>query len=387
MQSPQSCLLEVIKVPLQDISSKESAFAAQRHLFLDRVIARYGSVAESLDEYIARPPQPAAPLIVDDLASLSPSELNSLSAAYADGYGVIHVVPRSIPDLFTHNGRHSLLLFAEQAAAVLPIGFPVDHPLEGHPEARARFGQQDGTLKLYNLPITPGENRYREQAETTELFAAHNDGLGYAGLIRTSIIALDNPPIWGGYTYFQNLVRFAPVLSAADPDAFEALFLPDAITALRPRGKGAIRVTTPVFFLGVDGQPQMFFRMTSGEYVITWRDHPALARARTIFERLCGPFGPDSRFVHLVRRGDLVLIDNRHVAHGRTRFIDPEARIGRVLARKWFVPTRADAVYRHVPGIAIHADYAKLFPGQFSGEAIAGEWHFDTQISRNVRIV
>jgi hypothetical protein len=258
--------------------------------------------------------------------------------------------------------------------------------MEGHTEAQARFGPPDGTLKLYNLPIPASRDKYREQAETTELFAAHNDGLGYAGLIRSSIIALDQPPLWGGYTYFQNLVRFAPVLSEGDPDAFEALFLPDAITALRPRGKGAIRVTAPIFFLGLNGEPQIFFRVASGEYVITWRDHPALLRARIILERLCSPFAADSRFVHLMHPGELVLIDNRHVAHGRTRFIDPEDKPGRVLARKWFVPTPPDAHYRHVPGIAVYPEYARLFPEQFSGAAITGEWHFDTAVSRNIRI-
>ena len=326
-------------MPLQDISSQESAFTGQRLPFFERATARYGRVAVSIEEYCGRSPQPLQPLVVKNLEALTRGELDSLRDGYASGYGALHVVPQTFRAHANSGEQHPLLLFAKQVAEVLPLGYSVDHPMEGHTEARARFGPPDGTLKLYNLPIPPGQDRYREQAETTELFAAHNDGLGYAGLIRSSIIALDRAPMWGGYTYFQNLIRFAPVLAESDPDAFEALFLPDAITALRPRGKGAIKVTAPVFFLGLDGEPQMFFRIASGEYVITWRSHPALLRAKEILERLCAPFATDSRFVHLMRPGELVLIDNRHVAHGRTRFIDPDDGSGRILARKWFVPT------------------------------------------------
>jgi hypothetical protein len=255
--------------------------------------------------------------------------------------------------------------------------------MEGHAEAIARFGPPDGTLKLYNLPIPPGQERYKEQAETNEPFAAHNDGLGYAGLIKSSILVLDRPPMSGGYTYFQNLVRLAPALANDDPEAFSALFLPDAITALRPRGKGAIEVKAPVFFLGRDASPQVFFRISSGEYEIGWRAYGPLARARDVLHRFCGPFGPDTRFVHFMRSGDSVIIDNRQVVHGRTSFIDPPEQ-GRVLARKWFVPRAEDATYRHVPGIEVNEDYARLFPLQFTGPAIEGEWHFDSSQGRNV---
>ena len=274
--------------------------------------------------------------------------------------------------------------FAARLRALGVVGHPVDHPLERHPQARERFGEPDGTLKLYDLPLPTGRNGYREQAETNEMFAAHNDGLGYAGLIRQVVMTLDRPPLTGGYTYFRNLVTLAPALAGSDPEAFEALFLPDAITALRPRGKGAIRVTCPVFYVGRDGEPQVFFRITSGEYRITWRDHPALARARAVLERAAAPFGPGTRFVHLVRPGETVLVDNARVVHGRTAFVDPSGA-GRVLARKWFVARPEDSAYRHVPGIAVHPAWAGLVPDRFTGEALEGEWHFDPVLDRNVR--
>lgn len=257
--------------------------------------------------------------------------------------------------------------------------------MEKHPQAMVRFGEPDGTLKLYDLPLAPDQDKYREQAETSEMFSSHNDGLGYAGLIRHVIMCLDRSPMAGGYTYFRNLVALAPALAGSDPEAFEALFLPDAITALRPRGKGAIRVTSPVFFVGRDGDPQVFFRIASGEYRISWREHPALDRARRVLEEAAAPFGPGSRFVHFMRPGDTVLVDNAHVVHGRTPFLDPPDG-GRVLARKWYVPRAGDAVYRHVPGMALHEEWAGLFPDRFRGQAVEGEWHYAQEQDRNVRI-
>ena len=106
--------------------------------------------------------------------------------------------------------------------------------MERHPEAISRFGKPDGTLKIYDLPIPPGVDKYREQAETSEIFAAHNDGLGYGGAITVSMISLDSPPAWGGYTCFQQFIRLSLALANDDPRAFAALFQPDAIVALRP---------------------------------------------------------------------------------------------------------------------------------------------------------
>ncbi|HEU5155791.1 MAG TPA: TauD/TfdA family dioxygenase [Streptosporangiaceae bacterium] len=371
---------------LKDLSARESAFTAQRHPFLERALSRYGQVADSLEDVMKRTTRQVAPILIDALESLSSPELQEIATEYTHGSGVVHVLPRCFPNHMNDVRRHPLLALADQLSKLIPLGYPVDHPMEGHPEALRRFGAPDGTLKLYNLPILPEVDKYKEQAETSEMFAAHNDGLGYAGLISNSIIALDSAPLWGGFTYFQNLVQIAPVLAKDDPEAFEALFLPDAITALRPRGKGAIKVIGPVLFLGRDGEAQCFFRIDSGEYVMSWRNHPALNRARVILHELCAPYGPSSQFVHLMRAGELVLINNKHVVHGRTRFIDPATDQGRVLARKWFVAKPQDAIYRHVPGLAIHSDFARLFPDMFQGDAISGEWHFDASLEQNVRI-
>lgn len=363
----------------------EERFLEQRFEFLAKSQELYPDAPSSLDDLLARPTQPLSPIIVNDLSTITSSEAQRIGSQFEARYGVAFVAPLTFQSPASGE-RHALLALTSRLSAIAPIGVVVDHPMENHPEAVSRFGPPDGTLKIYNLPVKSGGEHYREQAETNEMFHAHNDGLGYAGLIRTAVLVLDRPPLSGGYTFFQNLVRVAPALANSDPDAFRALFLPDAICALRPRGKGAIKVQSPVFFLGRDASPQVFFRVSTGEYQISWRKDQSLDRARAVLERLCAPFGPDSRFVHLMRPGDTVIIRNQQVAHGRTPFIDPPSGLGRVLARKWFVPTKDDASYRHVPGMIIDARWAMLFPERFTGQAIEGDWHYDAGIDMNVRI-
>lgn len=373
------CMSETPKAP------NEEQFVEQRFEFLNRAQQLYPDAPSTLEDLMTRPPRPLEPVMVADVAALTDEEVIQIQESYEGGYGVAYVAPWSAK-ASTQGARHPLLAFADRLAERSAIGMPVDHPMEGHPEAVARFGMPDGTLKLYNLPVEPGGPRYREQAETNEMFDAHNDGLGYAGLIRTAILTLDHPPLNGGYTFFQNLVRAAPSLAKSDPEAFRALFLPDTIRAIRPRGKGAIRVESPVLFLGRDGMPQVFFRVTTGEYHIEWRQEAAVGRARAVLERICSPFGPDSRFVHLMHVGETIVIANQRVVHGRTPFVDPQYGTGRVLARKWFVAAKEDAVYRHVPGIVVDQRWADLFPDRFTGEAVEGEWHYEADQGVNKRI-
>lgn len=370
---------------LTGVSDVELAFTAQCDEFVELARQRYPDAPTSIDTVFGTPARVLRPLFIEDVEHLSPAERDELVSSFTSGVGVTHVVPKKwAPPL--PGARHPLLALGEQLAAATDFGYEVQHPLEGHPEAVARFGPPDGTLKQYDLVIPTGVDKYREQAETNQSFEAHNDGLGYAGLIKHSILMLDSPPLWGAYNCFQNLVRLAPALAASDADAFRSLFLPDALTALRPRGKGAIQVTTPVFFLGRRGLPQVFFRLNSGEYSMTWRQHPDVLRAANILTKACQTFSPGSFFAHLVRPGETVVINNQHVVHARTPFVDSTETRGRVLARKWYVEELADAEYRHVPGMVIDERYAALFPNQFLGENLVGEWHFDATTRQNVRI-
>jgi len=284
---------------------------------------------------------------------------------------------------------HPLLELAEQLKGALPLSYPVDHPMEGHPEAIKRFGPPDGTLKIYDLDKRNSSTGYREQAETSEMFHAHNDGLGYGGAVEAVIFFTDSPPLWGGYTYFQNVVALSLCLARKDPDAFASLFLPDAITALRPRGKGAIKVTSPILFMNEQGVPQTFFRISSGEYQISGRTGcPALDRAREFLAYHAQPFAPGSRFAHFDRPGVGCIVRNGWVVHGRTPFVDDDrSGLRRVLARKWFMTAPQHAQYKHVPGMHIMGQFASIFPGQFGAEYLTGEWNYDPQTGTNVRKV
>jgi Taurine catabolism dioxygenase TauD, TfdA family len=365
------------------LSARETEFVEQRYEFYDKARNRYPSSPTSVEEHLVEVPRPLRPVFIDRLDEPTEIEALTIGSELTNGFGVAHVVPLNRPE---QNALHPVLRFAERLRPGVDLGYPVEHPMEKHPEAQARFGNPDGTLKIYDLPMNPAGPRYREQAETNEMFDSHNDGLGYAGLIARVIFSLDSAPLVGGYTYFQNLVRSALAIAGSDEDAFRALFLPDAIVAIRPRGKGAIKVTAPALYLGRDGEPQTFFRITTGEYQIEWRDLDSLHRAQLLLERLSSPFAPGSQFVHLMQPGETIVIDNRHVVHGRTPFVDRPGGPGRVLARKWFVADRHDTNYRHVPSVYVDARWSGLYPEQFSEERLTGDWHFDQRSGENAKL-
>jgi hypothetical protein len=361
------------------------AFVAQSDEYLASAMQEFpDDSAATIESVLACEPRPLFPVVVEDPTAVSEKQRGELRSQYFGPYGVAHF---TVPAAHSAKRRHLILELAEHLASDLPLAFPVDHPMEQHAEAGKRFGEPDGTLKLYNLEIPEHIDKYREQAETKEMFAAHNDGLGYGGAIAASMIVLDSPPAWGGYTCFQQFVRVSLALANDDPEAFRSLFIPDAIVALRPRGKGAIRVTSPVLYVNDRGEPQTFFRVSSGEYRITWRaDIPSLARARELLLKLAQPFAPSSTFVHLMHPGEGVIIRNTQVVHSRTPFEDDVYGTKRVLARKWFVPTPSDQQYKHVPGMNVHPRYAKLFPELFAPELLQGEWHYDPQTDDNVLV-
>lgn len=363
-------------------SSADTTFMETADSFLAATQTLYGQAPDGVQRSLEAPPIPLVPVLLGDPLTAPQDAIDEVAVRFLGPHGVAAFVIE--PGL--RGGRHRLLDLADRLADRLPTRFAVDHPMEGHPEAVSRFGAPDGTLKIYDLPLPPGSTKYREQAETNEAFEAHNDGLGYAGVIAAAALVCDRPPLWGGFTVFSNVVRSVAALALADPDAFRSLFLPDAITALRPRGKGAIRVTAPVLYLGPGGEPRVFLRVASGEYKISWRqDVPALSRARAWCEALVTPFAAGSSFCHLMTPGEGVLIRNQHVVHSRTPFLDGPVG-GRVLARKWFVEQATDAPYRHAPGLVIKAELANLLPDRFGPERVTGDWHYDPASDDNLRM-
>lgn len=365
---------------------REQRFISQSNLFLKAALAEScASRLEDLPMVSERAAVALDPVVISDYQRISDAERVALRRDYEVDFGVAYFVVRN-PDT-QPQAAHPLFDMVEQLKHDLPLAHPLPHPLEGHPEARARFGGPDGTVKIYDLPIAPGANRYREQAETSELFALHHDGLGSGGTVETVFLYTDSPPLAGGYTFFQNVTRLSLDLARLDPGAFRQLFLPDAITIVRPRGKGAIRVTTPVLFVNERNEAQSFFRVASGEYSVTWRaGSDALDRARHFLSKHSEPFSYGSTFLHFNEAGHGCLIRNRSVAHGRTGFIDA-ADLGRrrCLSRKWYMRFERDATYKHVPGMFVSEAFRALYPELFGEDLLQGEWQYNSLADRNER--
>jgi hypothetical protein len=353
-------------------------------LFLELVLRKYNF--GSLDEARRCTGDLAhllKPVVINDFHALTEQNKTELSGAYASPHGVAYFIVRN-PE--TKPVRpHALFDIVEQLKSVLPVSYPLSHPLEGHQEAVERFGPPDGTVKIYNLPKDPSTG-YREQAETDEMFDMHHDGLGSGGTVQTVALYMDSPPLFGGCTYFQNVPLRAVAMAASDREAFESLFSPRALTIIRPRGKGAIKVITPVLFVNDSDCPQSFFRVASGEYTVTWDVSDPLSRARAFLTKYIPPFALGSSFVHFSSCGHGCLINNQLIAHARTSFKDDAARgLTRVLSRKWFMRTERDSKYKHVPGMFVSERFAPAYETVCNPASLEGEWLYNSQQDTNMR--
>ncbi len=364
----------------------ETEFVAQADQFLQLVLRSFGfrSVSEANPLNRSRP-RPIAPLLVQDFRHLSPDERNAIHQGYFGPDGVAYFIALNADTAPTHS--HPLFDLAAQLKDDLNLHYPLPHPLEQHPDVLNRFGRVDGTVKVFDFAERSGATGYREQGETSEMFAMHHDGLGSGGTVETAVLYAESGPLSGGYTYFQNILRVSLELARDDPEAFRMLFLPEAVQMIRPRGKGALKVIGPVLYLNEEHSPQSIFRSPSGEYQINWRDDvAALVRARSALEEYARPFAPGSTFLHMSAKGHGCFIRNRDIAHGRTAFIngvDPSHV--RVLARKWYMRAQRDAVYKHVPGLFIAPRFAALIPTLFGPDRLEGEWLYDKDGDVNIR--
>lgn len=373
---------------MQDLPSAERdrRFAEQSETFVQRVLTDCGAPSlSSIELLTSRKPLPIQPVLLSDYCNISSGERRQIREDYFSDRGVAYYIALS-PSEVSASSQHPVIEIANQLKDDLNLHYPLAHPLEGHPEAVGRFGPPDGTVKIYDLVKKRGG--YREQGETSEMFSLHSDGLGSGGTVQTTALYMDSPPITGGYTFFQNIPVLALELAKHDIDAFKSLFLPDALTQTRPRGKGALKVISPILFLNERGDAQAFFRTSTGEYQVRWRgDLPALDRAMRFLNRHAEPFSLGSSFIHLTEEGHGCFIRNQVVAHGRTAFVDgPLPNQKRVLSRKWFMVSERDATYKHVPGMFILKQYADLIPEQFGPEFLEGEWLYDSGDDKNLRV-
>jgi hypothetical protein len=366
------------------LAERERRFVEQNEIFVEKVLKDYAlSDPGSWQLLTSRKPLPIQPVLLNDYRNLTSEERQQIREAYFSVQGVAYYIALNPSQPST---KHPLLEIANQLKDDLNLHYPLTHPLEGHPDTLSRFGPADETVKIYDL--IKKDRGYREQGETADMFSMHSYGLGSGGTVHTTALYMDSAPLSGGYTFFQNIPVLALELAKHDIDAFKSLFLPDALTQIRPRGKGALKVVSPVLFLNEKGDAQTFFRTSTGEYQIKWRrDLPALERAMAFLNRHAEPFSLGSSFVHLTERGHGCFIRNQVIAHGRTAFVDgPLPSQKRVLSRKWFMVSERDATYKHVPGMFILKRYADLIPELFSPEFLEGEWLYDSVGDKNLRI-
>ena len=346
---------------------------------------RTSAFREELQSVTTRPPFAIQPILITDYRALTIEEKNSIIRDYRS-LGVAHfIVCNPHEDTSTN---HPLFDICEQLSDDLKLHYPLPHPLENHPEAVKRFGTGDFTVKIYDLPKPVGGPTYREVAESSDAFEVHLDGLGSGGTVQSVILYMDGAPLFGGFTFFYDMFALGAALAGQDMEAFRHLFLPNAFTALRPRGKGAIKVVTPVFYINETGLPQVFFRKNSGEYRMSWRPEcPPLDRACAFLNHYTQPFSYGSFFVPFTRKGCACISRNRDIAHGRTAFLDgPRSDQRRVLSRKWFMTAERHSVYKHVPGIAVRRDIAALAPNQFGEAQLIGEWLYDPTDDQNHQV-
>ncbi len=368
------------------MTERETLFLEQAKFFLERVREERG--VDNLSEFQAllkRRPFPIEPVIVENYLDMQKEERTALLKHY-DTWGMAYFVIQN-PEVPVP-GRHPLFEIAEQLKDDLNLHYPLDHPHDSHAEAIKRFGIADSTFKVYNLPKPVNGPQYREIAETNEPSEAHSDGLGMAGAVETSIMYGDSPPMFGGYTFFYDTLSLGAVLAQQDYEAFQSLFLPDAMISLRPRGKGAIKVVTPVLYINESGKPQTAYRRPCGEYYLSWRENcPPLDRAHTFLQEHTEAFCYGSFFVSLRAKGHGCLVNNRRMSHGRTGFIDGQSPSQtRCLSRKWFMTSKHHSKFKHVPGTNVHPKYARLFPEYFGPEQMEGRWLYNQKEDRNVRV-
>jgi hypothetical protein len=356
------------------LSSDERQFVGQAPLFASAVKRKYSLTR--IPDLTARLPYEIPVVDVADYRALTHSEAEALAAQYHSQWGVAHFLARN--DDRRDRSEHPLLVIAKQMSELIGCQYPMAHALETHIDPLSGLGPPDGTVKIY---AATGKGAARSTGE----LLAHQDGLGCCGDIDCVGLYMDQPAGSGGRTYFINLALLSAYLGEMEPDAFEALFLPDAITVFRSSGYRGLKITAPICSLYEDGEPQVFFRRDGGEYRVSWRrGNPHLDRAREFLEEYTKPFANGSTFVDLAARGQGCLNDNHLTVHGREAFRDETSlRRRRVLSRKWYSPRPSVSTFKHAPGLRIAPAFATLFPQFFGPDKLEGEWFYDNSSSIN----
>lgn len=366
-------------------SARDNApFLAQAEPFLDYFTRKYAA-APRIRSSDSSPLSARAlePVLVNDLMVLTNEERQALRDQYYSEQAVATFVARHLPN--RDAAGTPLLALAAQLKDFLGPSYPIAHPKEI--ESDSSIGLRPAGVKIYDHG--PG-NTFA--TSNNKDFVLHQDGLGSAGSVRTVILYMESPPLAGGYNCFQNLARAALDLSVADREAYRALFLPDAITIIRPTGNRALKVTGPVLYLDEEGRGRVNFVGVSparpvDDYEVKWSSDPDARRGLEYMLQCCTHFGPGSTFCQMSRAASGVIFDNTCLTHGRTAFWDSaELDAQRIVWRKWFASNQEASVYRHAPGIRMPPELSSLRPDLFDIQLLQGEWRYSLSEDRNVRI-
>lgn len=378
MLTNNSCCTSNLMV--SKLTDNEMCFIEQSRLFIEILARRYGfDNIQSLEPISEKSPIPLEPILILDYQSISESERNALSAQFNSELGVTSYIVQNAhkADMATH----PIIVIASQLQKELGLQYPMTQDLETHPDTIARFGRSDQTTKIYRKPGSGG-------AMSGEDMMFHQDGLGNGGHVSAVGLYMDSAPLFGGYTYFFNVARLLLDLAQCDPEAFQSLFLPNALTIFRSSGSRALKLTGPILYVTDDDEPAVFFRQTGAEYQVTWRsDYTPLQRAKRFIDSRTRPFSYGSTFIHLTAPGHGCFWNNRLLVHGRTAYA--QARVAtedRVLARKFWVSAPEHQIYKHYPALAIKKQYASLFPELFGDDLQMGEWRYDRVAGKNIRL-
>ncbi len=166
--------------------TREEKFVSQSEEFLEKALAEISvATLSDVSPTATRLPVALNPIIIEDYRELTADTRRAIAQAYHGELGVAYCI---VLNPFDPPAKtHPLLDLSAALTEDLGLHSPLTHPMESHPEAVSRFGPPDGTLKIYDLDTKDSRAGYREQAETSEMFSAHNDGLGYGGAVRTVV--------------------------------------------------------------------------------------------------------------------------------------------------------------------------------------------------------
>lgn len=179
----------------------------------------------------------------------------------------------------------------------------------------------DGVVSLTNNPALYRDNVIRPQSDTGHQ-APHTDGafeLQPPQLM--SVLCLQSADE-GGETLIVDMGDAAKVL---DESALRGLYVADAIAVIR----GNQQAMHPVF--SANGRGGTVARFSNHEYNVSYPNQTAAEPGFTAIDQYIKD--PNNQRVINLRPGQLIVIDNERVLHGREEF---SSLLPRHLLRKWY---------------------------------------------------